>query len=170
MFDLFGRERRSLAAALEEEKRFKGRFKRRLAAFEVMRDAILNEHLPSPFPAPDGVRLELRCVRCHTDEHHTRHSDNYLLWPCPTVAPILATAEQPTDLWRSEPEKRLVNIGVDAWVDPAPPRSVWRSDGVTPVNVNAGTYTQTFTTETTVDEVAARLAENNTDGSADVTH
>jgi len=94
VFDLFGRARlRELESTLREEESFKVRFQRELAAYVVMRNGIFVEHPAKSFPSRDGVHLELRCVRCHTDEHHTWYSDNFLIWPCPTVKLILAIQE-----------------------------------------------------------------------------
>ncbi|WP_454199539.1 hypothetical protein [Nocardia sp. Marseille-Q1738] len=58
---------------------------------EILR-GIFNEHPPIVVSSRDGVRLELRCRRCQTDEHHTWANDSHLPWPCPTLAPFVRYA------------------------------------------------------------------------------
>lgn len=56
---------------------------------------VLDLHQPRAVTARDGLTLELRCWRCRTDENHTWSNDNYMPWPCPTIAPFVAYATYP---------------------------------------------------------------------------
>jgi hypothetical protein len=71
-----------VSAARREIEEYGGAFRR-----------IWEEHQPLAVSVRErGSRLELRCSRCATDEHHTWTVDNQLVWPCPTVRVLLTGA------------------------------------------------------------------------------
>ncbi|WP_405137443.1 hypothetical protein [Nocardia sp. NBC_01388] len=80
-----------LEADLAELHGFNTRSRETAAQHTKILRAIYAEHQPILTQDRDRA-FELRCRRCHTDEHHTWHSDNYMPWPCPTVAPFVAYA------------------------------------------------------------------------------
>lgn len=68
-----------------------------IAAYEESFRLIWNEHPPFVVKSRSGIGFEIRCRRCQTDEHHTWANDNYLPWPCPTLAPMIANPQAPAD-------------------------------------------------------------------------
>lgn len=81
-----------LESEIAELQTFNATNRERLARYRAILAAIVVEHQPKSVTAHDGVAVELRCGRCQSDEHHTWANDNYLPWPCPTLAPFLTYA------------------------------------------------------------------------------
>jgi hypothetical protein len=83
-------------ADLEQEvgelSRFNARSREQRPKYDKILLDVYAEHQPMAVKSRDDVILELRCCRCQTDEHHTWKTDNYLPWPCPTIAPFVAIA------------------------------------------------------------------------------
>lgn len=70
----------------------RGRLLKERDAYRRALSKVLAEHQPMVVEPLGGPGLQLRCRRCHTDEHHTVAHDNHMLWPCPTLAPFVTYA------------------------------------------------------------------------------
>ena len=92
-----GKKKQQHIDDLESEVRELRGFSERGRKYEVEALAIFHhvyaQHQPKVVKTQGQMRLELRCRRCTTDENHTWSNDNYLPWPCPTIAPFVATAK-----------------------------------------------------------------------------
>lgn len=86
MSAIFGRERRhDLRDEITELSELNARLRDQLSRYREALTAIYAEHQPMTAWSRGNVRIELRCRRCQTDEHHTWKNDNHVPWPCPTL-------------------------------------------------------------------------------------
>lgn len=78
-----------LTDEVDELRRINDKCRTTIANYDKVMRAILDEHTPFMTKQRSGIGYVTRCVRCQTDEHHVWATDNHMLWPCPTVAPLL---------------------------------------------------------------------------------
>jgi len=88
-----------LEADAAEDEAMRADMRARLQRHDEILKGVWAEHQPIAVPRLGEPVLELRCMRCQSDEHHTWKTDNYLPWPCPTLAPFVAIAvySKPTE-------------------------------------------------------------------------